>query len=296
MNVKHHALMCACLILAGAANAQEKKNAVTDFAWLAGCWDGSSAGREYLEQWMKPSGQIMLGMSRSVINGKTREYEFVQIREQDGGIFYVAKPSGQAEASFKLVKNENHEAIFENPQHDFPQRIIYKLEKDGSLAAAIEGMSKGQLKRIGFPMRRAKCDDQATTLQSSSSASPAAAGSAPDSLIAALEKKIAGQEQKPAEEVFKNIQLFKGMPAIRVLRIMSFAFTPALGVECSHCHVIEQWEKDDKAPKQTARQMWQMMGKLKQDLNGIFNDANRTVNCYSCHRGAVKPALSPPAK
>jgi len=37
-----------------------------------------------------------------------------------------------------------------------------------------------------------------------------------------------------------------------------------------------------------------MMGKLKQDLNGIFNDENRTINCYSCHRGAVKPALSPP--
>jgi hypothetical protein len=203
----------------------------------------------------------------------------------------VAKPSGQAEASFKLVKYENQEAVFENPQHDFPQRIIYKLEKDGSLAAAIEGMSKGQLKRIGFPMRRAKCDDQAAALKPSSPAPPAA----PDSLLAALEKKIAGQEQKPAEEVFKNILLFKGMPAIRVLRVMSFAFTPALGVECSHCHLIDQWEKDDKAPKQTARQMWQMMGKLKQDLNGIFSDENRTINCYSCHRGAVKPALSPPA-
>jgi len=216
MNLKQYTLICACLIWAGGATAQKKKTTVADLAWLAGCWDGSSAGREYLEQWMKPSGQTMLGMSRSVINGKTREYEFVQIREQDGGIFYVAKPSGQAEASFKLVKYENQEAVFENPQHDFPQRIIYKLEKDGSLTAAIEGMSKGQLKKIGFPMRRAKCDDNAMTLKPSSSDRPAGQSSAQDSLLAALEKKIAGQEQKPAEEVFKNIQLFKGMPAIRV--------------------------------------------------------------------------------
>ncbi len=99
----------------------------------------------------------MLGMSRTVANGKTVAFEFIQIREQDGDIFYIAKPSGQEEASFKLVKYENKEAVFENPQHDFPQRIIYRLEKDGTLAAAVAGTSKGKFKKIEFPMKRAKC-------------------------------------------------------------------------------------------------------------------------------------------
>jgi hypothetical protein len=143
----------------GIAFSQEPKPSIADFAWLAGCWDGSTGGRESLEQWMKPAGQTLLGMSRTVANDKTVAYEFLRIHEQDGEIYYTAKPSGQAEASFKLVKHADKEAVFENPQHDFPQRIIYKLEKDGSLAAAIEGMSKGKLKKIDFPMRRVKCDE-----------------------------------------------------------------------------------------------------------------------------------------
>ena len=158
MFAKHYLVIGAVLLFCGITLAQEKKTTIADLAWLAGGWDGSSGGREYLEQWMKPSGQTMLGMSRTVRNGKTVEYEFVQIREQEGDLFYIAKPSGQAEASFKLIQYSNQEAVFENPQHDFPQRIIYRLEKDGSLAAAIEGTSKGKLKRIDFPMKRVKCD------------------------------------------------------------------------------------------------------------------------------------------
>jgi len=158
MLAKHCVVIGAVLVFCGITFAQEKKTTIAELSWLAGCWDGSGGGREYLEQWMKPSGQTMLGMSRTVMNGKTVEHEFVQIREQEGDLFYIAKPSGQAEASFKLIKYSNQEAVFENLQHDFPQRIIYRLEKDGSLAAAIEGMSKGKLKHIDFPMKRVKCD------------------------------------------------------------------------------------------------------------------------------------------
>jgi hypothetical protein len=158
MTFKHGAFLFVCCILAGSAFAQGQKPTIVDFSWLAGCWDGSGNGRETLEQWMKPSGQTLLGMSRTVVNGKTVAYEFMQIREQDGEILFIAKPSKQAETPFKLIKYADQEAVFENPQHDFPQRVIYKLEKDGSLAAAIEGTSKGKSKRIDFPMRRAKCD------------------------------------------------------------------------------------------------------------------------------------------
>lgn len=158
MRLKNYSFVFFCLIIVGSAVAQEEKPTIADFAWLAGCWDGSSGSRESLEQWMKPSGQTMLGMSRTVANGKTVAYEFMQIREQDGEIFFIAKPSGQAEASFRLVKYADQEAVFENPQHDFPQRVIYKLEKDGTLAAAIEGASKGKDKRFDFPMRRSRCE------------------------------------------------------------------------------------------------------------------------------------------
>lgn len=114
-----------------------------------------------------------------------------------------------------------------------------------------------------------------------------------NAFVAALEKQIAGQENKPAEEVFKNIQLLKGMPAIRVLRMMQTGFSASLGVDCTHCHTPEAWDKDDKEAKQTARKMWKFMGRLNQDLKQAIGTG--TVNCTTCHRGQVKPATSMPA-
>ena len=111
--------------------------------------------------------------------------------------------------------------------------------------------------------------------------------------VTALEKKIEGLENKPAEEVFKNIQLLKGMPAGRLLRVMQVAFNTSLGVDCSHCHIPDQWEKDDKEAKQTARKMWQFMGKVNQDLKQAIGKGQ--VNCTTCHRGQVKPAMSMPS-
>jgi uncharacterized protein DUF6265 len=147
------------LFLAVPAHAQTPKPTINDFQFLAGCWELNTNGREINEQWMKPSGGVMLGMGRTVVDGKVREYEFTQIREdKDGAIFFVAKPSGQEEGSFKLINFQNKEAVFENLGHDFPQRVIYRLQSDGSLSARVEGTLKGQTRGIDFPYKRAKCD------------------------------------------------------------------------------------------------------------------------------------------
>ena len=108
---------------------------------------------------MKPSGKTMLGMGRTVSQGETVFYEFLQIRQNEKEeIFYIASLAGQQETAFKLVKMNKTEAVFENPEHDFPQRIIYRLENDSTLLARIEGKSKGKDRREDFPMKRTKCD------------------------------------------------------------------------------------------------------------------------------------------
>lgn len=117
-------------------------------------------------------------------------------------------------------------------------------------------------------------------------------GGAKNPFVAALEKKIAGRENEPAEKVFKNLQLFKAMPAGRLLRVMEVAFSASLGVDCAHCHTPEQWEKDDKETKQTARKMWTFTSKLNQDLKEAIGKGQ--VNCTTCHRGQTKPALALP--
>lgn len=115
--------------------------------------------------------------------------------------------------------------------------------------------------------------------------------------LAELTKRIAGQENKPAGEVFKNIQILKGMPAARLLKVMELGYGKSLGVNCAHCHVVDQWEKDDKPTKQVTREMIKMVGGINNDyLKNIKNLKSETpiVNCTTCHRGQTKPALNLP--
>jgi Photosynthetic reaction centre cytochrome C subunit len=116
-----------------------------------------------------------------------------------------------------------------------------------------------------------------------------------DSLMNQVLTAIAGREGAPAESVFKNIKILKGMPAGRVPRIMNMGFGKSLGVSCRHCHVPGHWADDDKPQKQIARDMWDMVGTInKQMLPNIKNlrSTQPTVNCTTCHRGAIKPALN----
>ncbi len=113
-----------------------------------------------------------------------------------------------------------------------------------------------------------------------------------------LRKKIVGQESKPSEEVFKNIQIpiFKKLPARLLLGAMEFVFSKSLGVDCRHCHVVDQWEKDEKPTKQIARDMYGMMISIQADLKKVRNlkSANPIVSCYTCHRGQTKPEVELP--
>ena len=130
--------------------------AINQLAWLAGHWRMEKAGRGVDEHWMAPAGGVMLGMARTVAKGKVVEHEFTQIREGPGGaLFYIAMPAGRKETAFQILTLTDTEAVFENLQHDFPQRVIYARQSDGSLLAAIEGPGNdGQVRRIEYPFRR----------------------------------------------------------------------------------------------------------------------------------------------
>ena len=115
--------------------------------------------------------------------------------------------------------------------------------------------------------------------------------------LAKLRESIAGKENEPAEKVFKNIQLLKGIPAARLLRIMELGYSRSLGVTCTHCHVPPEWEKEDKPTKQIARDMAAMAANINNEqLKKIkkLKSENPAVNCTTCHRGQIKPALNLP--
>ena len=107
-----------------------------------------------------------------------------------------------------------------------------------------------------------------------------------------ISESIAGRENLPAEQVFKNIQHFKGVPAGRLLRIMNGGYSRALGVTCTHCHVEQDFSSEDKRPKRAAREMGVMHRSINEQLKKMQNlepKPDRAINCSTCHRGAVNP-------
>ncbi|HKP12621.1 MAG TPA: photosynthetic reaction center cytochrome c subunit family protein, partial [Blastocatellia bacterium] len=102
-------------------------------------------------------------------------------------------------------------------------------------------------------------------------------------------KKAAAENSKPAETVFKNIQVFKGQPAGIVMPAMRL-IAKELGVKCDFCHVVGQFDKDDKPQKNTARQMVGMMYGIAKE----FTHGEVMIGCYTCHKGQPQPVSMPP--
>jgi hypothetical protein len=66
-------------------------------------------------------------------------FEYLRIEARLDGIYYVAHPRGRPGTDFKLTGFDGREAIFENPEHDFPKRVLYRRDPDGSLTARVDG-------------------------------------------------------------------------------------------------------------------------------------------------------------
>ena len=117
--------------------------AIESLAWLAGHWTRAANGVSNEELWLPADAGIMLGLSRSVSADATLSYEQLRIEERADGVYYIATPAGLEPTEFRLVESDVRRAVFQNPQHDFPQRIFYR--RDGNtLHAAIDGKRNGR--------------------------------------------------------------------------------------------------------------------------------------------------------
>jgi len=150
-------LALTAVLLAGAAGSFAQTPVTIDrLGWLQGCWELSSPQRVVEEQWMAPRAGTMLGMGRTTRDGKLVEYESVLIREERGRLAYDAHPSGQQPATFLSTTVTDSSIVFENPEHDFPQKVGYARSGD-SLSAWIEGSVNGKVRRVEFPYRLTPC-------------------------------------------------------------------------------------------------------------------------------------------
>jgi hypothetical protein len=120
------------------------KAVIGDLAWLQGDWVGTkSTGSSIEERWSPPLGGAMLAVTRTVNkSGKMVAFEYVRIVERDGGLVYIAQPAGRTATEFVLSEWTPSRAVFANPRHDYPKRIVYELSADGVLSTSV-GFMKG---------------------------------------------------------------------------------------------------------------------------------------------------------
>jgi Domain of unknown function (DUF6265) len=134
--------LCLSLIFNAAGQGQTTTHSISELSWITGDWQTAPGGRAQIEEhWTAVAGASMIGVSRTVVGEKTAEFEYLRIEQRaDGNIYYVAHPKARCPGTdFKLTRSSATEAVFENPEHDFPKRIIYRKTGDDSLTASIDG-------------------------------------------------------------------------------------------------------------------------------------------------------------
>lgn len=128
------------------------KASISDLKWLEGAWVGTrSSGSTFEERWSPAKGGAMLAVSRTVnAGGRMSAFEFLRIVERNGGLVYIAQPGGAPPTEFILSELSGNRAVFDNPRHDYPKRIVYELSADGGLTATIGFMKGGTPGRFEF--------------------------------------------------------------------------------------------------------------------------------------------------
>jgi len=150
--------LVSTLLLAGfAAGAAAETASLARVAWMEGCWESVSSKRTIEENWTAARGHTMIGVGRTVRGDSLFEYEFLVLREKGERLAYEAHPSGQPTTTFLSIEVTDSTVVFEDPAHDFPQRVGYRRAGADSVVAWIEGKSGGKERRIEFPYRRARC-------------------------------------------------------------------------------------------------------------------------------------------
>ena len=121
---------------------------VSQLGWLSGAWvDRRSDGTWTEDYWTPVRGELMIGAGLTGRGEAVRHFEHMRISKgADGAITFYGMPKGAAAVAFKMTKQTANEVVFENPAHDYPQRVTYRRDGDSVIATVslIDGSKEGR--------------------------------------------------------------------------------------------------------------------------------------------------------
>ncbi len=131
------------------------QNKINDISIIMGKWKLENDNFNLYEVWHKSNDSIFTGISYTVEDGKKNISERLYLLKLNKNIVYIAQPGNDIPTLFTLVDCDENKFVFENKEHDFPQRIIYHFISDSNLRASIEGEVKGTTKTREFNFKKA---------------------------------------------------------------------------------------------------------------------------------------------
>jgi hypothetical protein len=148
-------------ILLGLLAACNSKDPFRRFDKLSGVWQAHNSETYLYEEWSKAkkNSMTMYGKSYTLNGTDSIVYERVELRQKGEDVFYIPTVRDQNNSQpvpFKLIFSTDSSFTFENRQHDFPQRVIYRFVGNDSLVGRIEGMNKGEEMSQEFYYHRVK--------------------------------------------------------------------------------------------------------------------------------------------
>lgn len=134
-----------------------QKNNIKKAGWLVGTWENKTKKGSIYETWTKVNNTELLGKSYMLKEKDTVIFETVKLLQEKNNLFYIPTVKDQNNSmpvKFTLTKGTDKLLVFENPQHDFPQKISYTKINADSLVAQISGLINGKERQQTFPMKR----------------------------------------------------------------------------------------------------------------------------------------------
>lgn len=133
------------------------KATISQIGWLSGNWSGSRGTNGAIsmeERWSPAKGGSMLAISRTVSRERLSAFEYLRIVERDGTLVYIAQPNGLAPTEFILTELSGTRAVFENPRHDYPKKIVYEISAEGVLSTYVGYLKGGNPRRYDYRKER----------------------------------------------------------------------------------------------------------------------------------------------
>ena len=156
--MKNTIVIVVCVLFFSCQNKSKKNfEQLEKMNWLVGQWENKMPNGELTETWKKENDSTFTGSSFFINKKDTVHSESIVLTQLKEELLYSAIVIGQnndKSVDFKLTSSNENNFVFENPKHDYPQKIVYKKVNENSLVATISGMQQGKMSEESYEMKR----------------------------------------------------------------------------------------------------------------------------------------------